>query len=110
MSDRTWFSAQELAGLPGLPATDRNVLIRSRKDGWQSRKRETGKGSEFHISSLPAETRRYLAEQAVAEQGQAVTDHSAGGKAMAKLLERERPVKPDAGRKLLTLSEAPAKK
>ena len=35
---------------------------------------------------------------------------AAGGKAMAKLLAREVPVKPDAGRKLLTLGEGARKK
>lgn len=105
-----WFTSIKLAGLPGLPATDRAIRIRANKENWKSRPRATGKGSEYHISSLPAETRRYLAEQAVAEQGQAVTDHAAGGKAMAKLLAREVPVKPDAGRKLLTLGEGARKK
>ena len=105
-----WLTSIKLAGLPGLPATDRAIRIRANKEQWKSRPRAVGKGSEYHISSLPAETRRYLAEQAVALQGQTVTDHAAGGKAMAKLLAREVPVKPDAGRKLLTLGAAARKK
>lgn len=105
-----WFTSIKLAGLPGLPATDRAIRIRAKKEMWKSQPRAVGKGCEYHISSLPAETRRYLAEQAVAQQGQAVTDHAAGGKAMAKLLAREVPVKPDAGRKLLTLGAAARKK
>lgn len=110
MTNKEWFTASELAGLPGMPATDRAIRIRADKQGWQSRPRRSGKGSEYHIHSLPGETRRVLAEQAVAEQGQAVTDHAAGALAMAKLMEREKPIKPDAGRKLLTLGEAPRKK
>ncbi|WP_323927236.1 DNA-binding protein [Aeromonas caviae] len=106
----TWFTAQGLAGLIGMPAYPDGVRKKAEREEWQSRKREKGKGVEYHISSLPAETRRYLAEQAVAQQGQAVTDHAAGGKAMAKLLAREVPVKPDAGRKLLTLGAAARKK
>ncbi|MDX7717361.1 DNA-binding protein [Aeromonas caviae] len=106
----TWFTAQGLAGLIGIPAYPDGVRKKAEREEWQSRKREKGKGVEYHISSLPAETRRYLAEQAVAQQGQAVTDHAAGGKAMAKLLAREVPVKPDAGRKLLTLGAAARKK
>ncbi|WP_323898020.1 DNA-binding protein [Aeromonas caviae] len=105
-----WFTSIKLAGLPGLPATDRAIRIRAKKEMWKSQPRAVGKGCEYHISSLPAETRRYLAEQAVAQQGEAVTDHAAGGKAMAKLLAREVPVKPDAGRKLLTLGAAARKK
>ncbi|MFQ2590405.1 DNA-binding protein [Aeromonas caviae] len=106
----TWFTAQGLAGLIGMPAYPDGVRKKAEREEWQSRKREKGKGVEYHISSLPAETRRYLAEQAVAQQGQTVTDHAAGGKAMAKLLVREVPVKPDAGRKLLTLGAAARKK
>ncbi|MFQ2704558.1 DNA-binding protein [Aeromonas caviae] len=75
-----WFTAQGLAGLIGMPAYPDGVRKKAEREEWQSRKREKGKGVEYHISSLPAETRRYLAEQAVAQQGQAVTDHAAGGK------------------------------
>ncbi|MFM4963763.1 DNA-binding protein [Aeromonas bivalvium] len=106
----TWYTAQALAGLLGMPAYPDGVRKKAEREEWQSRKREKGKGAEYHISSLPAETRRFLAEQAVAEQGQAVTDHSAGAKAMAKLLAREVSVKPDAGRKLLTLGAVARKK
>ncbi|AEB49280.1 DNA-binding protein [Aeromonas veronii] len=106
----TWYTAQALAGLAGMPVYPDGVRKKAEREEWQSRKREKGKGAEYHISSLPSETRRYLAEQAVAAQGQAVTDHAAGGKAMAKLLAREVPVKPEAGRKLLTLGEGARQK
>lgn len=106
----TWYTAQALAGLAGMPTYPDGVRKKAEREEWQSRKREKGKGAEYHISSLPIETRRYLAERAVAEQGQVVTDHAAGGKAMAKLLVREVPVKPDAGRKLLTLGEGARQK
>ncbi len=107
---KEWFTSMELVSLPGMPTTVQGVRYRARSEQFNSRKCSDGKGSEYHISSLPAETRRYLAEQAVALQGQTVTDHAAGGKAMAKLLAREVPVKPDAGRKLLTLGAAARKK
>lgn len=106
----TWYTAQALAGLAGMPAYPDGVRKKAEREEWQSRKREKGKGVEYHISSLPIETRRYLAERAVAEQGQAVTDHAAGGMAMAKLFASEVPVKPDAGRKLLTLGEGARQK
>ncbi len=107
---KEWFTSMELVSLPGMPTTVQGVRYRARSEQFSSRKCSDGKGSEYHISSLPAETRRYLAEQAVALQGQTVTDHAAGGKAMAKLLAREVPVKPDAGRKLLTLGPLPARR
>nr|WP_236663825.1 DNA-binding protein [Aeromonas jandaei] len=94
-----------------MPAYPDGVRKKAEREEWQSRKREKGKGAEYHIGSLPIETRRYLAEQAVAAQGHAVTDHAAGGKAMAKLLAREVPVKPEAGRRYLPgpLSRLPAR-
>ena len=107
---KEWFTSMELVSLPGMPTTVQGVRYRAKSEQFNARKCLDGKGAEYHISSLPAETRRYLAEQAVAQQGQAVTDHAAGGKAMAKLLEREVPVKPDAGRKLLTLGKGARKK
>ncbi|MCH7371060.1 DNA-binding protein [Aeromonas sp. MR16] len=106
----SWWTAQALAGLNGMPAYPASVRKKAEREEWQSRDREQGKGLEYHISSLPAETRRYLAEQAVAEQGQLVTAHVAGAQAMTKLLDREVPVKPDAGRKLLALSATARKK
>ena len=57
---KEWFSASELAGLPGLPGTDRGVRKAADRDGWKSRKRLKGKGSEYHLSSLPAETQAHL--------------------------------------------------
>ncbi|MGE6162545.1 DNA-binding protein [Aeromonas salmonicida] len=107
---KEWFTSMELVSLPGMPTTVQGVRYRAKSEKFNARKCSDGKGSEYHIGSLPIETRRYLAERAVAEQGQAVTDHAAGGKAMAKLLAREVPVKPDAGRKLLTLGEGARKK
>lgn len=54
---REWFSAQELAGLPGLPTTDRWVRAMALRKKWKSRKKSKGKGYQYHISSLPDLTR-----------------------------------------------------
>ncbi len=58
---REWFSAAELAGLPGLPGTERGVLGLATRENWTSRKRPRGKGRDYYRSSLPRETREYLA-------------------------------------------------
>lgn len=58
--NKEWFTSAELAGLPGLPSTDRNVRTKAQKEQWKSQKRTKGKGSEYHISSLPIEARSYL--------------------------------------------------
>ncbi|EMB0053812.1 hypothetical protein U6415_005666, partial [Pseudomonas aeruginosa] len=49
-----WFSAQKLAGLPGLPGTVQGINSRATRDSWQQRKHMgRGGGREYHISSLP---------------------------------------------------------
>ncbi len=53
MTDSTWFTAQELAGLPGFPASDRGIRIKAKKEKWESRPKDEGKGFEYHISSFP---------------------------------------------------------
>lgn len=66
---KTHVVPQELVGLPGMPSTERNCLTKLNKlvDGHpdMKRRREVGKGFEYHIDCLPAETQRWLrAEQA----------------------------------------------
>jgi transposase InsO family protein len=62
---REWYSAAELAGLPGLPGTARRISARAQRDHWQHRpRRARGGGREYHISALPRETRAHLAAQA----------------------------------------------
>lgn len=65
--NKEWFTPTELAGLPGLPSTDRNVRTKAQKELWKSQKRTKGKGSEYHISSLPLETRSYLQKMMVSK-------------------------------------------
>jgi len=63
-----WRTSAELAGLPGLPGTDRRVRDKALREDWQSRKRAgRGGGQEYHITSLPPETRAtLLSRQAIA--------------------------------------------
>lgn len=57
---KLWLTAQELAGLPGLPGTDRNVRAMADREGWR-RKAATGtRGWVYHISSIPAEAKSEL--------------------------------------------------
>jgi hypothetical protein len=56
-----WYSAADLAGLPGLPGTDRNIRARADREGWQSRMRNgRGGGKEYAFTSLPAATQAAL--------------------------------------------------
>ena len=58
-----WFSVKELAGKPGLGLSGNYILKKAKRERWSSRKTRvqgnigTGKRVEFHISSLPTETR-----------------------------------------------------
>lgn len=61
-----WLSAPALAGLPGLPETQRGVLRRAQTEGWATRPR-AGRGRngfEYLSADLPLETRQALAAQA----------------------------------------------
>lgn len=54
---KEWFTAAELAKLPGMPSTPQNVTLRAKRDSWQFRQRKAvGGGREFHFDSLPIET------------------------------------------------------
>jgi putative transposase len=69
MARKEWFSAQELAGLPGMPGTDRGVRMMFQsvqKNLGASRTKVRGKGLEYAIKILPAETQAHLEAQAFA--------------------------------------------
>lgn len=55
-----WYSAQELAGLPGMPGTDRGVRKTAQKNLWVSRSKERQKGAEYALASLPEVTRNHI--------------------------------------------------
>eukprot|EP00456_Euglypha_rotunda_P029177 TRINITY_DN228_c0_g1_i10.p1 TRINITY_DN228_c0_g1~~TRINITY_DN228_c0_g1_i10.p1 ORF type:complete len:732 (-),score=136.37 TRINITY_DN228_c0_g1_i10:887-3082(-) len=60
---RSWFTARELAGLPGMPSSERRTRDRLARLGVVSRQRagrEGGGGCEYDGSALPAETRKAL--------------------------------------------------
>jgi len=64
--NKQYYPAKELAGLPGMPKTESAVIRKAKRDGWSSRDRSgRGGGREYALSSLPAETRAYLARQHV---------------------------------------------
>lgn len=63
---KEWYSAAELAGMPGMPAHARVVNLWGDADKLKRRKRPIGKGWEYHISSLPQQTRQHFAAQTVA--------------------------------------------
>ena len=66
--EKTHYSAKELAGLPGLPGTDRGIQKQADRESWSSRQRPgRGGGKEYPLSALPAETRDYLINRMIAQ-------------------------------------------
>ncbi len=65
---KEWYSAGELAGLPCLPSTDRRVRSAAQRERWQARKREQGKGLEYHLASLPPAAQAALLKRHAASQ------------------------------------------
>lgn len=61
-----WFTARELAGLPGMPGTERAIQIRGKSD-WQGRKRNGSKVIEYRLTDLPGETQAAILARSVAE-------------------------------------------
>ena len=62
---KEWYSAKELAGLPGMPATERSSSRKAQNEQWRCREVPApggpgGKRREYHISSLPETTRIHL--------------------------------------------------
>lgn len=74
---RSWYTASELAGLPGMPRTRQGALEMAKREGWTSRKRAKGKGREYALACLPLATQEALissAAQSGAGQGRALED------------------------------------
>lgn len=63
---KTHYTATELAGLSGLPATQSAVIRKATREKWPSQKRAgRGGGREYPVSALPQETRNYLLDQVI---------------------------------------------
>lgn len=62
---RGWYTAKELAGLPGLPGTERNVREFAKRNGWEGQRRLGTKAVEYAFAVLPAETQNALIARTV---------------------------------------------
>lgn len=66
----TWLTARELAGMPGMPGTERRTREKLQRLAIPSRPRpgrEGGGGTEYDSSALPAETRAAISARTVAQ-------------------------------------------
>ncbi|MBF0187025.1 MAG: transposase, partial [Magnetococcales bacterium] len=67
--EKQWFTAADLAGLPGVPGTARNVTSKAKREGWLFQMRKgRGGGREYALTTLPPETRQAILKQQVKEQ------------------------------------------
>lgn len=64
---RKWFTAQELAGLPGMPGTDRNVRLMAERESWEGQRRLGTKAVEYSFAVLPPETQAALLARLVGD-------------------------------------------
>ncbi|WP_458118671.1 Mu transposase C-terminal domain-containing protein [Mannheimia haemolytica] len=57
-----WFSANDLAGLKGMPSSPQGVNKKARLEQWQKQQQngKQGKAYEYHLHSLPPETQQQL--------------------------------------------------
>jgi len=68
LTRQQWFTAEELAGLPGLPTTKRGVQLLIDREHWTSRERQArGGGREYHHVWLPQAAKQALLERAMRE-------------------------------------------
>ena len=65
---RNWYSAQELAGQPGLPGTTRAIQIRAQREGWEGQRRLGSKAIEYAFAVLPEATQAALIAASVADE------------------------------------------
>lgn len=71
-----WYSAQQLAGLPGMPGHESNVRLLAKKNLWPTRPKVRGKGVEYPFSALPQPTRDALLARLAATMSSAAPDVS----------------------------------
>lgn len=65
---RKWFTASELAGLPGLPGTERGVLKLAKREGWEGQRRLGSKAVEYSFAILSQEAQAALLARLLADQ------------------------------------------
>lgn len=91
---KLWLSAAEIAdlGLPGLPATKRNINALAESQGWSARtglcrrRASAGGGVEYHLDILPPEARQAYIGRFVAEVVPLVAQQAAEAEPQAAAL------------------------
>lgn len=79
----SWFTAQELAGLPGMPGSARAIQLKG-KEHWPGRKRVGTKATEYPLTVLPAETQAALIAKALHVDSEKAAEVSPSGPASGR--------------------------
>ncbi|VXD03946.1 DNA-binding protein [Pseudomonas sp. 9Ag] len=65
---RNWYTAQELAGKPGMPGTERGIRKLAERNGWEGQRRLGSKAIEYAFAVLPSETQAALIAASVGSE------------------------------------------
>ena len=65
---RKWFTSAELAGLDGLPSTERGVRKLAEREGWEGQRRLASKAIEYSFAVLPPATQAALLASLVGQE------------------------------------------
>ncbi|MGN0925108.1 DNA-binding protein [Ectopseudomonas mendocina] len=65
---RKWFTSAELAGLDGMPKTERGVRKFAEREGWEGQRRLASKAIEYPFGWLPPETQAALLARLVGQE------------------------------------------
>ena len=69
-TENGWYSASQLAGLPGMPTTKVGVIKMATRENWSKRQRQgRGGGFEYPIQSLPVVTVQAILERHISPSG-----------------------------------------
>ncbi len=83
-TSHAYYSAKELAGLPGMPMSESATIRRAKRKGWDTGKRSgRGGGLEYALESLPLATRQALAKNQPAPATEAGQAGQSAGKKLA---------------------------
>lgn len=94
---RNWYTAQELAGKPGMPGTERGIRKLAERNGWEGQRRLGSKAIEYAFAVLPPETQAALIAASVASEPPAATPEASvlsqrDAKNASRLNEKQRSV------------------
>lgn len=81
-----WYIPAQLAGLAGMPTTERGIHKLAEREGWARRPRQRGKGWEYPERALPVRTRDAIQRRSAIEVAQNASPAFQQGSNLARRL------------------------